>query len=258
MTVGIVGSLMMFVPVITVGINHHMTMVGHFRRLKDSPTLRFIVFSGMSYTAVSLQGSLTSLRSVNEVNHFTHYTIAHAHLGVYSFFSMAMFGALYYLLPRLTGREWASARLIKLHFWASAGGLALYWGPLTIGGWLQGLRMNNPDVPFLEIMTDTLPWLWGRTAAGTLMTLGHVVFAWLVVTMLRLARRPACRRDVADRGGEAMNRALWLYRALHGHRVVPGRAILDHQLRGLSRSGTINDARWPEGACSLAGRSTSV
>ncbi len=45
--------------------------------------------------------------------------------------------------------------------------------------------MNNPDVPFLEIMTDTLPWLWGRTAAGTLMTLGHVVFAWLVVTMLR-------------------------------------------------------------------------
>lgn len=184
-TVGIVGSVMMFVPVITVGINHHMTMVGHFRRLKDSPTLRFIVFGGMSYTVVSVQGSLTSLRSINEVNHFTHYTVAHAHLGVYAFFSMVMFGALYYMLPRLTGREWVSARLIKLHFWSSALGIALYWGPLTIGGWLQGLQMNNPDIPFLEVMTNTLPWLWGRTASGALMTVGHLVFAWLVISMLR-------------------------------------------------------------------------
>lgn len=184
-TVGIVGSVMMFVPVITVGINHHMTMVGHFRRLKDSPTLRFIVLGGMSYTVVSVQGSLTSLRSINEVNHFTHYTVAHAHLGVYAFFSMVMFGALYYMLPRLTGREWVSARLIKLHFWSSALGIALYWGPLTIGGWLQGLQMNNPDIPFLEVMTNTLPWLWGRTASGLLMTLGHLVFAWLVIAMLR-------------------------------------------------------------------------
>jgi cytochrome c oxidase cbb3-type subunit 1 len=183
-TVGIVGSVMMFVPVVTVGINHHMTMLGHFRRLKDSPTLRFVVFGGMSYTVVSVQGSLTSLRSINEVNHFTHYTIAHAHLGVYAFFSMVMFGALYYMLPRLSGREWGSARLIKGHFWASALGIALYWGPLTIGGWVQGLHMNNPDLPFLGIVADTVPYLWGRTAAGVLMTVGHCAFGWLVLQML--------------------------------------------------------------------------
>lgn len=203
-TVGIVGSVMMFVPVITVGINHHMTMVGHFRRLGDSPTLRFVVFAGMSYTVVSVQGSLTSLRSINEVNHFTHYTVAHAHLGVYAFFSMAMFGALYYLLPRLTERDWSSARLIRLHFWTSAAGIALYWGPLTIGGWLQGLQMNNPDVPFLEVMTDTLPWLWGRTASGALMTLGHLVFAWLVIAMLRgrKGERPAVLAAPGSPSGE--------------------------------------------------------
>ncbi len=189
-TVGIVGSVMMFVPVVTVGINHHMTMVGHFHRLKDSPTLRFVVFGGMSYTVVSVQGSLTSLRSINEVNHFTHYTIAHAHLGVYAFFSMVMFGALYYMLPRLSGREWSSARLIKLHFWASALGIAFYWGPLTIGGWVQGLHMNNPDLPFLTVVSGTVPYLWGRTAAGVLMTVGHCVFGWLVLQMLRGREAP--------------------------------------------------------------------
>src|SRR5690606_22678137 len=95
-TVGIVASMMMFVPVIAVAINHHMTMVGHFGKLRQSPTLRFIVFGGMSYTLVSVQGSLTALRTLNRATHFTHYTIAHAHLGVYAFFTMTMFGVMYY------------------------------------------------------------------------------------------------------------------------------------------------------------------
>ncbi len=183
-TVGIVGSVMMFIPVITVALNHHLTMVGHFHRLKTSPTLRFIVFGGMCYTAVSVQGSLQSLRSINEVSHFTNYTIAHAHLGVYAFFSMTLFGAMYYILPRLTGREWGSARLIKLHFWCVALGIASYWSILTFGGWMQGLGMNNPDIPFLEIVRRTLPYLWSRTLSGVLMTVGHVVFAGLVFQML--------------------------------------------------------------------------
>ena len=33
--------------------------------------------------------------------------------------------------------------------------------------------MNNPDLPFLGIVADTIPYLWGRTAAGVLMTVGH-------------------------------------------------------------------------------------
>lgn len=183
-TVGIVGSLMMFIPVVTVAINHHMTMRGHFHRLLDSPTLRFTVFGAMSYTVVSVQGSLTALRMVNEVGHFTHYTVAHAHLGVYAFFSMIMFGSIYYIAPRLFRREWASSRLIALHFWAVAGGILMYWTVLSVGGWRQGLLMNNPDVPFLETMAFTVPYLWSRSLAGTAMALGHLVFAGLVWRMV--------------------------------------------------------------------------
>jgi cytochrome c oxidase cbb3-type subunit 1 len=60
----------------------------------------------MAYTLVSFQGSLQALRVVNEVGHFTHFTIAHAHLGMYGFVTMIAFGAMYFVLPRLTGREW--------------------------------------------------------------------------------------------------------------------------------------------------------
>lgn len=182
-TVGIVGSIMMFIPVTIVGLNHHMTMKGYFHLLKASPSLRFIVFGGMAYTVVSYQGSIEALRRVNEVTHFTHYTVGHAHLGVYGFFTMVMFGAIYYIMPRLTGREWSSPRLIKVHFWGAAVGILAYWIGLTWGGFVEGLMMNDPNVPFLDVMRYTIPFLWSRSFAGILMTVGHLAFAVLAWRM---------------------------------------------------------------------------
>lgn len=184
-TAGIVGSIMMFVPVITVAINHHMTMIGQFHMLKTSPTLRFVVFGAMCYTAVSIQGSLEALRSVSHVAHFTHYTIAHAHLGVYAFFTMMMFGAFYYVMPRLTRNEWSSARLIKVHFWSTAIGVLFYFFALTWAGWQQGMMMNDASVPFMKVVTYTKPYLIARSVSGTLMTIGHFVFAYLVWRILK-------------------------------------------------------------------------
>ncbi|MCI0747169.1 MAG: cbb3-type cytochrome c oxidase subunit I [Verrucomicrobia subdivision 3 bacterium] len=188
-TVSVVASMMMIIPVVTVAINHHMTMVGHFKKLKYSPTLRFIVFGAMSYTVVSLQGSSMAIRSLNEVTHFTHYTIAHAHLGVYAFFTMVMFGSMYYIVPRLALREWPSARLISIHFWTTALGILLYVVPLSVGGVLQGLAMNNPDIPFLKTVELTKPYLVTRTFAGILMTVGHTVFAVNFVWILARRRK---------------------------------------------------------------------
>ncbi len=153
----VVGSMMMLIPVAAVALNHHMTMKGHFRHLRYSPTLRFVVFGAVAYTAVSVQGAFESLKIVSEVAHFTHYTVAHAHLGAYGFFTMIMFGATYYIVPRLTGREWASARLIRMHFWLCAIGILLYFVALSIGGWYQGLRLINPEVPFVTIVAKTIP-----------------------------------------------------------------------------------------------------
>lgn len=188
-TASIVGSVMMIIPVGAVAVNHHMTMKGHFRELRYSPTLRFVVFGALSYTAVSFQGSLESLRQFSEVAHFTHYTVGHAHLGLYGFFTMTMFGAIYYIVPRLTQREWGSPWLIRLHFWSTAIGITLYFCALSVGGWFQGLAMLVPEIKFIEIVGDTIPYLVLRSWAGTLMTLGHVVFTLLfVLNVLRRVR----------------------------------------------------------------------
>jgi cytochrome c oxidase cbb3-type subunit 1 len=183
-TVGIVGSIMMFVPVITVAINHHMTMVGRFHLLLVSPTLRFVVFGAMCYTAVSFQGSIEALRSVSQVAHFTHYTVAHSHLGMYAFYTMIMFGAMYYVMPRLTRNEWSSARLIKVHFWSTALGLIVYFVSMSWAGWYQGRMMNDPEIAFMKVVEYTKPYLIARSVSGIMMTIGHVVFAVLMFRIL--------------------------------------------------------------------------
>lgn len=191
-TTSIVASVFMFIPVVATAINLHMTVIGRFGALRYSPTLRFVVIGSLAYTAVSLQGSFTALREVNRVTHFTHWTVAHSHVGGYAFVTFLAFGAMYYIVPRLVGREWPSERLIRWHFNLVLGGIAVYVVALSWAGVLQGLALLDPGTPFEESVRVTLPGLWGRSLAGLILTAGHVVFAyhfWLMVRRPGLASR---------------------------------------------------------------------
>jgi len=190
LSAGIAASLMMVIPVVVTAINHHLTMVGSFSALRYSPTLRFVVFGAVNYTLVSLTGSAMAIRSFNEITHFTHFTVAHAHQGMYAFFTMVMFGAVYYILPRILLKEWPSAALIRTHFWAAAIGVTLYWLDLSVGGWIQGSEMNNANIAFIDVVQHTIPWLFVRSVAGIVMTIGHLAFAVNIGWML-CARQPA-------------------------------------------------------------------
>jgi cytochrome c oxidase cbb3-type subunit 1 len=176
-TLSIVQSMMMIIPVAAFTVNQYQTLQGHLRALLHSPTLRFVGVGGLMYTASSVQGSFESLRSVNAVTHFTHYTVGHAHLGLYGFVSLVFFGAMYFAMPRITAREWPFPRLISAHFWLVTSGIALYFVSLTIGGWLQGEAMLDGARPFLDSVAVTLPYLKARSLGGALMTAGHLIFA---------------------------------------------------------------------------------
>ena len=176
-TLSIVQSMMMIIPVAAFTVNQYQTLQGRLSALRFSPTLRFIGVGGLMYTASSVQGSFEALRSVNAVTHFTHYTVAHAHLGLYGFVSFVFFGAIYFTMPRITAREWPFPWLITAHFWLVAVGFAVYFVSLTTAGWLQGQAMLDAARPFMESVTVTLPWLKGRSVGGALMVAGHLAFA---------------------------------------------------------------------------------
>lgn len=183
-TLSIVQSMMMIIPVAAFTVNMFQTLQGQLSTLRYSPTLRFIGIGGLLYTASSVQGSLEALRSVNAITHFTHYTVAHAHLGLYGFVTLVFFGAMYFVMPRITAREWPYPWMISAHFWLVCGGFALYFISLTIGGWLQGKAMLDAARPFMESVAVTLPYLKGRSIGGAFMVAGHLVFAAHFVAMV--------------------------------------------------------------------------
>ncbi|MBA2242717.1 MAG: cbb3-type cytochrome c oxidase subunit I, partial [Chthoniobacterales bacterium] len=80
-TASIAASILTIIPVATVGLNHHMTMRGHFGLMRYSPTLRFTVFGAIAYTVFSLVGIVLSLRSVARYVQFTQASVAYSHLG---------------------------------------------------------------------------------------------------------------------------------------------------------------------------------
>jgi len=176
-TLSIVQSMMMVIPVFAFAVNQYYTMKGKMRMLLHSPTLRFVAFAGLMYVASSVQGSFEALRVVNTVTHFTHYTVGHAHLGLYGFVAMAMFGGMYFVMPRVMQREWPYPKLILVHFWLAGLGIGVYFVALTFGGWFQGMAMLDAARPFMESVTLTIPYLQARSVGGALMTLGHIVFA---------------------------------------------------------------------------------
>ena len=208
-TLSIVTSVMMIIPVVAVAVNHHMTVLPRWRMVLTSPTLRFVVAGAMMYTFASVQGSIEALRTVNTITHFTHYTVGHAHMGVYGFFSFILFGSMYFIVPRLVKWEWPHTWAISLHFWLVFIGFGIYFWFLSFGGWLQGLAMLDASIPFMETMELTLPYLTARSVGGTLMTLGHIVFAshfFLVLARMGPERKEAPQMMSAryvTKGGEA-------------------------------------------------------
>ena len=202
-TTSITASVMMVIPVAATAVNFHTTMAGRFGALRDSPTLRFVVAGAMIYTAVSLQGSLEALRGFNRVVHFTHYTVGHAHLGMYGFASLILFGAIYFIVPRLVAWEWPSGRLIRWHFWLALSGVAIYVGALCTGGWLQGRATLDGARPFMDAVSLTAPFLLARTVGGALMVAGHVVFAYHYVLAVRRRGRARLEPAWAERRPDA-------------------------------------------------------
>ena len=197
-SVGVVASIMMAVPVIAFAVNQTLTMKGNWRALKYSPTLRFAVVGAAGYIGSSIEGCFEALRSVSTVMHFTHATVAHAHFGLYTFFSFIMFAGVYFALPRVVEREWPFPKLITWHFWLAFIGMLIYVVGLTVGGILQGRALIDETRPFMESVLLTLPYLQARSVGGTMMVISHFIFVGHAM-LLAFGRGP-------QRSGPAMFR----------------------------------------------------
>ncbi len=198
-TVGIVAAILMLIPVATVTANYFMTMKGKFNLVYHSPTIRFVFFGAVAYTLANLVLVAGSFRSLSNITQYTWFTVGSDYLFIYGFYSMVMFGAMYYIIPRLVGCEWLSASFIKLHFWGTAYGWGMTIAMLLLAGYSQGqmlanvheVHATNAGADFMLSVSAALPFLRGRSIAQILLCVGQLFFALNFLLMLLRLGRPS-------------------------------------------------------------------
>lgn len=186
-SLSIATRVMMLIPMLAIGLNIQSTLSAHCAILKTNMVLRFVWVGAISYLLATLLGIVGALRSVSEVTLFTLYTNAITNLQLYGFLGMVVAGGIYYIVPRLTECDWPSTGLIRFHFSTATLGVALLVLPQLIGGVLQGIKLNDPQVPFLSVVKSTIPFLGMSTLGELLLLVGNLA---LLVNLLKIL--PAC------------------------------------------------------------------
>ncbi len=185
--------ILLLVPAGIVALNFHISTEGRHGLIETSPTLRFVFVGSFCYLALSAVGALLGTFWTGSLLQFTYAEYGFHILAIYGFFSMTMFGAIYYIVPRLSGCEWLSARLIRSHFWFSVYGTAALVVCMLLGGLAQGASINAPgnwNLPFVGSIINARGYLIGRTVAWVFILWSNAwFFIHLVLMVLGLGRR---------------------------------------------------------------------
>ncbi len=178
-------AMMLSIPVLAVVTNLCLTAEKPSQLLNQDRTLSFIFAGVVFYFLGSALDILGSVRTLSSLLRFTHYQSGVTHLLLYGFFALTMFGAIYYIVPRLAGQEWPSAMLVKAHLLASVLGVVLHAVALVVGGITQGLAMDSGDA-FMGIAKSTSLFLQLATVANLLLVAGQLA---LLLNLAQLLRR---------------------------------------------------------------------
>lgn len=196
-TLSNMAAMMMMIPAATVVLMAVQTTRGAKTVCRGGP-LCYVKFGiGALALSVSLLAA-NGLPFVNRITDFTWYGTAKTQLWVYGFFAMTMFGAVYFILPRVAGFELPAAKGVRVHFWCGVIGTLLFAVPLATGGVLQGVKLANPDIAFTDVTKATLMFFRLGTMGELLILAGNFLFLFNIGVVLARYYRTVCCAAYAD------------------------------------------------------------
>ena len=190
-SLGMVFSLILLAPSWGGMINGIMTLSGAWNKLRTDPILKFLIVSISFYGMATFEGPMMAIKTVNSLSHYTDWTIGHVHAGALGWVAMISIGAMYYLIPRLYGRELHSIKLVEMHFWVACTGILLYVTSMWVSGITQGLmwRAVNEDgtltYSFVESVQAMAPFYLIRLVGGILFLFGMLTMAFNLLKTIR-------------------------------------------------------------------------
>ena len=155
---------------------------------------------GFSWGAI--QSGIPVIRHFLEAPPARFIILAHGHINLLGWVEMAIFGASYYIIPRVLRRPIASERLVKVHFWTHNLGLVMMVGGFFVAGYTGGRLFWEGAAD--QISAARAPWMGVVGTGGLLVLLANALFAWNVYLTARGAgaARPAGGTGSAGAPGE--------------------------------------------------------
>ncbi|MXQ09450.1 cytochrome-c oxidase, cbb3-type subunit I [Alphaproteobacteria bacterium GH1-50] len=193
-TLGMVFSVILWMPSWGGMINGLMTLSGAWDKLRTDPIIRMMVVSIGFYGMSTFEGPMMSIKAVNSLSHYTDWTIGHVHSGALGWNGMITFGALYFLVPRL----WQRASLYSLpavnwHFWLATIGIVLYAASMWVTGIMEGLMWREVDAngflvnSFADTVDAKFVMYVVRALGGVMYLTGAIIMCWNLWMTVRSA-----------------------------------------------------------------------
>lgn len=178
-------TLLGITTVIAIGLSFFRTLGGNLRLTDGNSLLRFFSFGTILLLVAGLLQFAAGYAVFGRILNLTWFVAAKNHLNLYGFFCSVLFGAVYYIYPRVLGRELCK-KWIAVHFWLFALGVLVLSLPLVAAGVVEGLLLHNPNVPFVDVMSSSMRFLRLSTLGDLLILAGNLIF------LLNLARETFC------------------------------------------------------------------
>ena len=199
-TLGMVFSIMLWMPSWGGMINGLMTLNGAWDKVRTDPIIRMMVMALAFYGMSTFEGPMLRIKAVNSLSHYTDWTIGHVHSGALGWNGMITFACVYYLVPKLWKKERLySLRMINWHFWLATLGIVFYAASMWVAGVTQGLmwREYGSDGFLVNSFIDTVealhPMYVMRAAGGLMYLSGAIIMAyniWMTIAGHQRVEKP--------------------------------------------------------------------
>jgi cytochrome c oxidase cbb3-type subunit I len=200
-SLGVVGTVLTAVPILTVATNFYQTVHRDLNTLDADPTLRFTYVGLIFWIIAGAQHIVGALPGVSSITGFTWFGAAQKELFHFGFFALTVFGALYYIVPRLLGLNQGAWRpkLLTWHFVLTFLGVLISYISLLVAGIGQGILLADSGNSFADVMRRTMLPVRCSMLGELLVVVGTILFLLNFAGVLAAA----CRQCRAERKARA-------------------------------------------------------
>ncbi len=181
--VGSAAAIFILLAVVATVANLMLTLKGCSKLWEYSPSLRFTVMGMLLLAIYTILSAMSSTFLFGKNLQFSHFIVGLDTLAFYGFFSMTMFGAIYFIVPRITGAEWPSGARIRTHFWFSTYGIITMIVTMLVGGMAQGGNLAHWDQVFSSSFVNSSAYVVGRALAWGMISFSNLLFLYQLALM---------------------------------------------------------------------------